>query len=90
VIFMNPHKESWQQQVGFVPKRNKNHLAKRFIHVHKRMMKGHSDKTKWERIGFPLFVEVPLTLLMVLNPYTRIGSKAASLAKKIMFETNDE
>ena len=85
---MNPHKESWQQQVGIVPKRSKNHVAKRFMHMRKGMFSGHSDKTKWERIGYPLFVETPLTLFMVLNPYTRIGSKAAALAKKIEFEQN--
>ena len=56
---MNPHKESWQQQVGIVPKRSKAHLAKRFMVARDRMFKGHSDRTKWERIGRPLFVETP-------------------------------
>lgn len=66
---MNPYKESWQQDVGIVPKRSKPLLASRFLIARSRMY-GHSDKSKWERIGRPLFVEQPLALIALMHPYS--------------------
>ena len=69
---MNPHKESWQQQVGIVPKRSKNHLAKRLLTTRQRMFSGHSDKSKWERIGQPLFFDIPSSIVMIWFPYSSL------------------
>lgn len=67
---MNPHKESWQQDVGIVPKRSKPQLARRFLIARDRMVERHSGKSKWERIGRPLFVEQPLALIALMHPYS--------------------
>lgn len=43
--------------------------AKIRANVH-RHFSGPSDRTKWERIGRPLFVEQPVALFALLNPYS--------------------
>lgn len=56
---MNPHKDAWYSSIQIGDTRRPDVRA-RFRSYRERMFKGHSDKTKWERIGRPLFVDAPL------------------------------
>lgn len=86
---MNPYKESWQQDVGFAPKRSKNHLAKRFNFLPSRMFHGHSDRTKWERIGRPLFVETPYRVFEGVSNFFTLYGKAKKMTK-VLYQLGHE
>lgn len=59
--YMNSHKAAWMQSVGIdYSNTRRPDIRAKFQSAHHRMFHGHSDKTKWERIGRPLFVDTPL------------------------------
>jgi hypothetical protein len=59
VIFMNPHKIAWYNSTQIGDTRRPD-IRARFRSFNDRMYKHDSGKTKWERIGKPLFVDTPL------------------------------
>lgn len=56
---MNPHKANWYASTAVEGTRRPD-IRARLRSARFAMLHGHSDKTKWERIGRPLFVETPL------------------------------
>lgn len=75
---MNPHKLAWQESISGVVKRDIRNPIMKIRALQHYMWKAESDKTKWERIGRPLFVDTPLD---VLDWYFRFRKAKKALDK---------